>query len=490
MSEHQRLPAPATSAAPARTPRAAVLRRSCASCGASTSVVAGTCPDCKRKKLQPQLAVGGSQDAAELEADRVADAVMSGGAAGATMAAEGRPGPVIQRSGATAAPGAAEPAAPPIVEQVLAGSGQALDGGARAFMETRFARDFSRVRVHADAQAAASARAVNAHAYTIGDHLVFATSRYEPATRAGRRLLAHELTHVVQQTGAQAGIVQRDLATPPPAAVREQDDLTDAQIQAAIQFNQHRYNAANTRLIQSLLGGEVTGAWTPDNIRAIAVTQREYGLTSDGKVGDATFRFLNNEQRLEGMSTSNANCLTAFQVDSAGATPIVRDAPSGTCTLSGFIRTASQFSSRCRCADFEYRQFVRGHVLHNRAGAQVADLGATQFGRLPGGALTAAFQEDGDRLDPVAVNYGHRANGPTANPEDHYVDDTDTDDQANGCRYRSNDTMGFANVPGIPDCQVGDVIDADINFRGEIQRNGAAVQSKFFNGLRGRFTVR
>jgi hypothetical protein len=89
--------------------------------------------------------------------------------------------------------------APPIVDDVLHSPGQPLDGAARGLMESRFGRDFTRVRVHADAAAAESARVVNAHAYTVGSDIVFAAGRYSPQTDAGRRLLAHELTHVVQQ---------------------------------------------------------------------------------------------------------------------------------------------------------------------------------------------------------------------------------------------------------------------------------------------------
>ena len=85
---------------------------------------------------------------------------------------------------------------PGSVQNVLRSPGQPLDGDERAFMEPRFGHDFSGVRVHSDARAAESARAVNARAYTVGNHIVF-------GARPGRDLLAHELTHVVQQSGAQ-----------------------------------------------------------------------------------------------------------------------------------------------------------------------------------------------------------------------------------------------------------------------------------------------
>src|SRR5712692_284709 len=89
---------------------------------------------------------------------------------------------------------------PPIVHEVLRSPGQPLDPATRAFMEPRFGHDFSQVRVHTDAQAGESARAVNARAYTVGHNIVFDAGQYAPETSAGRRLLAHELTHVLQQT--------------------------------------------------------------------------------------------------------------------------------------------------------------------------------------------------------------------------------------------------------------------------------------------------
>jgi hypothetical protein len=91
--------------------------------------------------------------------------------------------------------------APPIVHEVLRSSGQPLDERTRAFMEPRFGHDFGRVRVHTDARAAESARAVGALAYTVGRDVVFGVGRHDPGTAAGKRLLAHELAHVVQNGG-------------------------------------------------------------------------------------------------------------------------------------------------------------------------------------------------------------------------------------------------------------------------------------------------
>jgi hypothetical protein len=102
---------------------------------------------------------------------------------------------------------AAPATVPPIVNEVLQSPGQPLDTATREFMEPRFGHDFSKVRVHADARAAESARAVNALAYTVGRDVVFGSGQYAPRTSAGRRLLAHELTHTVQQHGSR-GIPQ------------------------------------------------------------------------------------------------------------------------------------------------------------------------------------------------------------------------------------------------------------------------------------------
>jgi outer membrane protein OmpA-like peptidoglycan-associated protein len=102
----------------------------------------------------------------------------------------------LQRAAVNSAP---TNTAPPIVHDVLNSSGQPLDGGTRAFMEPRFGHDFSGVRIHTDARAAESARSVNALAYTVGKNVVFGTGQYSPGTSEGRKLLAHELTHVVQQ---------------------------------------------------------------------------------------------------------------------------------------------------------------------------------------------------------------------------------------------------------------------------------------------------
>ncbi len=89
--------------------------------------------------------------------------------------------------------------APSIVHDVINKGGQPLDTGTRNFFESRFGHDFSNVRIHNDSMSAQSAQSINALAYTTGDNIVFNQNQYAPGTDAGKKLLAHELTHVVQQ---------------------------------------------------------------------------------------------------------------------------------------------------------------------------------------------------------------------------------------------------------------------------------------------------
>jgi hypothetical protein len=95
--------------------------------------------------------------------------------------------------------GAAQEQHSPVHDVVGSGGGQPMDADTRADMETRFGTDFSDVRVHTGSAAHESARSVGAHAYTVGHDVVFQRDRYDPASAEGRTMLAHELTHVVQQ---------------------------------------------------------------------------------------------------------------------------------------------------------------------------------------------------------------------------------------------------------------------------------------------------
>lgn len=159
---------------------------------------------------------------------------------------------------------------PPVVGQALGSSGQPLDKASRASMEPLLGHDFSKVRVHADSVAASSASAVNARAYTVGHHILFGDGQYAPQSVQGRKLLAHELTHVVQQDRAgNANALQLNLEVSAPHLPAEREaDVASERVMAGQNVQVH---AAPTSLIHrngddepALLGYDSrTGVTTP-----------------------------------------------------------------------------------------------------------------------------------------------------------------------------------------------------------------------------------
>jgi hypothetical protein len=165
----------------------AVLQRKCA-CG-GTPGPSGECEACRRKKLQRRA---------------------SNSPASTSINHQPFSGSV----------------APPIVHAVLRSPGQPLDVETRAFMEPRFGHDFSRVRVHHDSRAAESARAVHAQAYTVARNIVFDRGSYAPGTLSGRQLIAHELSHVVQQGSPSGPFPESELSVDPsPSAERDAQEF-------------------------------------------------------------------------------------------------------------------------------------------------------------------------------------------------------------------------------------------------------------------------
>jgi hypothetical protein len=188
---------------------------------------------------QPKLEIGRADDPLEHQADRIASQVML--APGPAPSIAGAPRQISRKcatceedeklrkkpAGPEAAPTGA---AIGMVHDVLRSPGQPIDPATRAFMEPRFGYDFSRVRIHVDTQAADAARAVNALAYSVGNDVVFAAGRYNPGSNTGRRLIAHELVHVLQQSNgtARARTTEASLAVgdPDDALEREADRLS------------------------------------------------------------------------------------------------------------------------------------------------------------------------------------------------------------------------------------------------------------------------
>ena len=183
------------------------------------------------RALQPKLAIGAVDDAFEREAERTAREVTGSDAPGVPSAVGGRPlaaslmrmaqraigkrdepvkkdddekkrDPVkVQRHASGAGPEVV-PAGIEASIQSLSGGGEPLPASLRAELEPRFGYDFSNVRAHTGNEAAASANALGARAFTVGDHIFFGAGEYQPSSLGGRRLLAHELTHTIQQQPA------------------------------------------------------------------------------------------------------------------------------------------------------------------------------------------------------------------------------------------------------------------------------------------------
>lgn len=180
--------------------------------------------------IQYKLVVSQPGDVFEQEADRVADAAMAVGAPSTSAvqrAQTGEDGTIRRRCAACeadvhrdagpaadeekdeqlvsrAAAGEAQHVEGPLESDIrgLSGGGQPMAADVRTDMESRMGFDFGAVRVHDGSQASQMARSVNAHAFTVGNDVVFASGQFRPDTADGKRLLAHELTHVVQQNGA------------------------------------------------------------------------------------------------------------------------------------------------------------------------------------------------------------------------------------------------------------------------------------------------
>jgi hypothetical protein len=204
-------------------------------------------PPAKVHTASTGLRIGRPNDSFEREADRVADAVMAGGGPQWSFSRVGLGKPPLQRKCACGGSGGGSgeceeckkeqtlqrhatdascpSVVPPIVHEVLRAPGQPLDAATRAFMEPRFGHDFSQVRIHTDAKAASSAAGVSALAYTVGREIVFAPRGYRPSSFEGRRLIAHELAHVLQQGAAGARPkLQRQPAAAGQGAALDADD--------------------------------------------------------------------------------------------------------------------------------------------------------------------------------------------------------------------------------------------------------------------------
>jgi len=219
--------------------------------------------------IQPKLIINQPNDIYEQEADAMADKVMRSSAQKSTQGLFFKPASFIQRQRAHCgeeeklqmkSDGQNDNAitVPPLVNDVINSVGQPLETGTKNFMKERFGYDFGSVQIHNDSSAHQSAAAINALAYTHGDHIVFNEGRYEPGSNSGKHLLSHELTHVVQQSGNTPvqKLIQRD-PDPTPKAPANPESLAMRpryQLELANPFTDVKANASAYDLGSAALG--------------------------------------------------------------------------------------------------------------------------------------------------------------------------------------------------------------------------------------------
>jgi hypothetical protein len=297
------------------------------------------------------------------------------------------------------------------------GGGAGLGDTVRRDMETAFGADFRGVRVHTDARADTLSRSLGARAFATGSDLFFRSGEFSPGSPDGRKLLAHELTHVVQQGGTAAplqralevgppddvyereadaaaravaagervavagagtaGLVQRDLVREPPGRAAEPVPLTEEQVQAAIRFNGAAFNARSTRMIQDIIGAPVTGVFDADTIHMVVEWQADFGHGVDGMIGMNTLRTICLEMIAEGMRGAVIDLIVdGHDMPTAGLVSITFDR-----TLAGDnARTGGPIpgDSTVRIGPLAFRQGYEGlvhtirheleHVQQRRAG--------------------------------------------------------------------------------------------------------------------------
>lgn len=203
--------------------------------------------------------------------------------------------------------GAHHEAIPPIVNQVLDSSGQPLDASTRSFMEPRFDHDFSGVRVHTDTRAAESAEAVNAHAYTVGNDVVFAPGQYQPGTESGNAVLAHELSHVVQQDGV-SGHAAKTMSHPSDSSEREADNIAGHVLRSEpVSVNQSPGSAIQALSVEEGIGlglsGVIAGGIIGVGIAALAGAFDKEDFTKTEL--DAYLQSLKDNKKKEGNRDSD-----------------------------------------------------------------------------------------------------------------------------------------------------------------------------------------
>ena len=212
--------------------------------------------------------------------------------------------PLIQKSG-----GASEGqsvACNAITSQInnSRGSGHKMDISTQNYMSGRFGTDFSGVKIHTDNRAIQLSQQLNAHAFTVGNNIYFNKGKYKPSSNSGKHLLAHELTHTVQQSNINQGAIQRDFAIQLPNPTAQYAGLNIQQIQDAIN-NITSLGLSQTDIdwITDILGTVRTPASIDEVlINRIGRFQTQSNITVNGMLDHLTIETINREIEAEGNS--------------------------------------------------------------------------------------------------------------------------------------------------------------------------------------------
>lgn len=421
--------------------------------------------------IQTKLAINKPGDEYEQEADRVAEQVTrmreprvqrACACGGTCPECQARRHSHIHEHVQSARVGSGDlvrSAVSPLVNEVLSAPGQPLDSETRGFMESRFGSDFSQVRVYTGGAAEQSSRALNARAYTVGNNIVFGMSQFAPGTSEGRKLLAHELTHVVQQTGAGGKkidrgnpglalstiavqpMIQRDLATKPPRPAAVGRVLTPAEMAAAITFNNRVLGAiANSadiiEMIRDVIGvSRLPAVVDEDFVNGVVQWQANFGLTQDGKLGPATARPLFREIGAEGVGRGEVSRPPRYIPAGPINVAAVAAGPRGT-----HFDMSAEFRSDPRNGIFpsccEVRQDIQWDAAFV-AGNVAAGVPPVPHPGFPAAHPAGRWIED---RDAAGTRYGHRSGAfSDPGPGDRYLDTAGRQNQAFGHRYRGED---------------------------------------------------
>ena len=333
----------------------------------------------------------------------------------------------------------------------LNSSGRSLSDSTLSFFESRFGYDFSSVKIHTDETASKAAQSINALAFTVGNNIVFNEGQFSPESDSGKRLLAHELTHVVQQgENISPKIIQRDLAIAPPSQDAAATELTAEAVATAIQFNTTKLdpvkNAALIGQLRDVLGVSPTPQdIDEDFIRAIGRWQAMHNLRQDGMLGPNTAAPLFRELRAEGLTaeaTQLTNLVRRCRVASGPTyTPHVVAATVTGGGKSAHFDFAASFQLNhnegvfCNCCE------VRQAISWDPTAAASFAPGIVPHGGFPAAQAANSPIEDREQADK---RYGHRtgAFSDLHDTFDQYFNATGVADSLNGCTYAGNDTPG------------------------------------------------